>query len=59
MPVAHCYICEHNHPRDASEWGPSYDDCARCTRPTCQRHGRAIDGDHFYCIRCLREIGRG
>ena len=58
MPAALCYICAYNHPNDRSEWGPSYDNCERCKKPTCSRHGRVVDSDRFYCIRCLRELGR-
>jgi len=58
MAVPLCYICAHNHPKDPSEQGPSYADCERCNRPTCKKHGRTIDSDRFYCIRCLREIGQ-
>lgn len=60
IPVAVqlCYICKHNHPKDASEWSPSYSDCERCKRPTCVKHGRKADGDRYYCIRCQAELGR-
>lgn len=53
-----CYICEHNHPKHPEDCAPSYDDCHRCRRPTCKKHGRAADEDRFHCIRCLREMGR-
>ena len=58
MAVQLCYICAHNYPKDTSEQAPSYDDCARCKRPTCTKHGRTEDADRFYCVRCLAEMGR-
>jgi len=52
-----CYICAHNHPKSPAEQAVSYDDCQRCKQPTCSKHGRAKDADHFYCIRCLHVLG--
>jgi hypothetical protein len=57
MPIQLCYICSHNHKSNSSECAPSYSDCAACEKPTCRNHGRAAEDD-FYCIRCLRQLGR-
>jgi len=57
MAVQLCYVCMFNHPKKPEEQRPSYADCDRCKRPTCKGHGRDVDSDRFYCIRCLRELG--
>jgi len=57
VAVTLCYICTHNHPKHPEECAPSYSDCDRCKQPTCSKHGRAVEGDRFYCIRCLRVLG--
>jgi hypothetical protein len=57
MPIQLCYICTHNHPNAPRDQAVSYEDCEKCTRPTCTKHGRVIDSDRFRCIRCLTEIG--
>jgi hypothetical protein len=58
MAIQLCYICAHNHPKDVREQAPAYASCERCKRPTCRKHGRAIDADRYFCIRCLKEMGR-
>jgi len=57
MAVQLCYVCVFNHPKKPEEQRPSYADCDRCKRPACKGHGRDVDSDRFYCIRCLRELG--
>lgn len=58
MALTLCYICAHNHPDNPRDQAVSYDDCKKCKRPTCKKHGRTDDADRFYCVRCLAEMGR-
>lgn len=41
--------CHFNNCQNISE-----DDCVKCGKPTCHRHGKRV-GDHLVCVKCVDE----